>query len=157
MNHLLTFKKNIAFFLSVGLFLSLSSVRSFSSTEKKNPFANGEKIIYSIKKMGVKAGEASLVFHGSTRVKNKEVYLIQFTASALNFFDQEKIYVDPKTFYPVMVKRDLNIWGKKERITEEYLTDKGQVKITKNAGGKTTVQTIEKKGAVDNIYCFIYR
>ncbi len=149
--------KIILFFLSVPLFFLLSLVNSFPAIEKKFPFTTGEKITYAIKKMGVKAGEASLIFHGLTRIDNKEVYLIEFRANALNFLDEEKIYIDPKTFYPLIVKRDLNIWGKKEKISEEYWPEKGQVKITKNSGGKITEQTIEKKEALDNIYSFIYR
>ena len=109
--------------------------------------------------MGVKIGEATLVFHEGIRLKQgKEMYLIIFKASALNFFDKEEIYIDPKTFYPLVVMRYLNIWGKKEKIFEEYFPEKGLVKITKYAGGKKmTQQTIEKKGTLDNIYSFIYR
>ena len=124
---------------------------------KTLPFSDGEKIIFSVQKMGLKVGEAVLIFQGSTKLGGKEASLIIFTAKSLNFFDEEKIFVDPQTFYPLLVKRDLNIWGKKEKITEEYFPPKSLVKITKEAGGKTSEQTIGKKGQIDNIYSFIYR
>ena len=133
------------------------NVFSGEKVNKELPFSNGEKIMFSIQKMGLKVGEATLVFQGSAKLGEKRAALIIFTAKALNFFDEEKIFVDPQTFYPLMVKRDLNIWGKREKIIEEYFPQKGVVKITKEAGGKTSEQRIEKKGTIDNIYSFIYR
>ena len=119
------------------------------------PFSQGERLVYAIKKMGVKAGEATLTYAGAQRLEDKNVELIVFTANAANFYDEEKIYVDPQTFRPVQVVRDLNIWGKKEKITEYY--EAGKVRIVKNAGGKTEEQIIQKNDALDNLYGFIYR
>lgn len=150
-------KKNTLLFLFLLTFSFLFSGESFSDMDKNIPFSTGEKITYSIKKIGVKAGEATLAFEGTYRLNTKKAYLIVFTVRGLNFFDEEKIFVDPDTFYPVLVERNLNIWGKKEKISEHYLSGQGQVKIIKNAGGKISEQTIEKKGKLDNIYSFIYR
>jgi len=121
------------------------------------PFKKGETVTYRIKSLGINGGEATLSFEGSKNYKGKEAYAIIFRARAMNFFDEERIYADPKTFYPMAVVRDLNIWGKKENITEEYDEGKGVITITKLAGGITTTDTISKKGPIDNIYCFIYR
>ena len=132
-------------------------VRSPGMIQTPVPFSQGEKITYDIKKMGVRAGEATLVFEGTTEIRHRPALLIVFTARALNFFDEEKIYLDPLTFYPVFVQRRLNIWGKKEKIEEEYLPQEAQIKITKTAGGQTTEQIIEKAGPIENIYGFIYR
>ena len=121
------------------------------------PYTAGETVNFIIKSLGVKAGEATLVFEGLQKLDNRDVYAITFRATSANFYDEEKIYADKETFYPVMVKRDLNIWGKKEKIEEEYDQRQGRIKIKKNAGTKTTEQIINKKGPIDNIYCFIYR
>jgi hypothetical protein len=131
------------------LFLALPSF-----AQEALPFGKGETIKYTIKKFGV-GGKATLVFQGQQKTAGTDTYLIVFTADGFNFYDEEKIYVDTKTFSPVSVVRDINIFGKKEKITEEY--SDGRIKITKVAGGETTVQTIEKKGRVDNIYGAIYR
>ena len=120
-------------------------------------FLEGETITYDIKKLGIKFGEAALNFKGKVTRGKDEVLLVTFTARALNFLDDEKIFVNPKTFYPQVVERNLNLWGKKERITEEYFQEKGELKITKEAGGKMTARVINKKGPMDNLYCFIYR
>jgi hypothetical protein len=119
------------------------------------PFKKGETIKYSVKKMAFKAGDATLTYQGQQNVDGREVCLIVFKADGFNFYDEEKIYMDAKTYAPIVVERDLNIFGKKEKITEEYQEDK--IKITKTVKGKTTTETINKKGQLDNIYGAIYR
>ncbi len=116
-----------------------------------------ETITYAIKKFKMKAGEASLVYQGPVKEEGKDLHLIVFTSKAPNFYDEERIFVDPKTFFPVMVKRDLNIFGKKEKITEVYDVANGVIRITKEVKGKKTLEEIKKKGVIDNIYCFISR
>lgn len=122
------------------------------------PFKPKETIRYAIKSLGVNAGEATLSFEGLTKYKGKEAYLIIFQAQAVKFYDQEKIYADPKTFYPIAVERDITtLMGSKEKITEEYFPKQGLISIIKLTGGKTIDQSIQKGGLIDNIYCFIYR
>ena len=118
------------------------------------PFKKGETISYNIKSLGVNGGKATLTFEGLQEYKGKEAYLIMFTARAVNFFDEERIYADKETFNPIAVIRDLNIWGKKEKISEEYDQGKGVITITKNGGASTA---IGREPPIDNIYCFIYR
>ena len=140
-------------------FLVFFSIASLGYAEPlKLPFQKGETIQYKIKQLAATAGHATLTFEGLAKLADgREALLIIFKATALNFLDEEKIYVDPTTFLPVVVERDLNIFGKKEKIAETYLPQEKKIKITKTAGGKTTEQMIEKEGAVANIYGFIYR
>lgn len=142
--------------LKLSLILVFMALPVFAA-EPALPFAKGEVITYAIKKLAIKAGEATLTFDGPAEVKGQPVYLIIFKADGFNFYDEEKIYVDQQTFAPVMVSRDLNIFGSKEKITEEYLSKEGKIVISKTAGDKTTQQVIEKKGQIDNIYGTIYR
>ncbi len=121
-------------------------------------FSDGEAIKYDIKKFGLTVGQAELVFGGATQINNRDALLVTFRAKGPKFFDEEKIYLDPETFYPMMVVRDLDIFGKKEKIVEEYAADKSLVKITKTVGNKISHDMITKKGnRLDNIYGFIYR
>src|SRR5690242_69203 len=80
----------------------------------------GERIEYKIVKVGLKAGDASLTFAGPRIYRGKKIVLIVFQARAFNFFDEERIFVDPKSYLPLFVERNLNIFGKKEKIIEEY-------------------------------------
>lgn len=124
---------------------------------ERAPFLPGEIIRYDIRKLKLKAGEASLEYRGLVDVDGISAVEIIFTASALNFLDEEKIYLDPQTFYPLVVKRNLNLWGKKETISELYDHSAGKIRIVKDAGGKTTEQILKREGPIDNIYAFIYR
>ncbi len=125
--------------------------------QHKKVFVPGETISYTIKKFGVKMGKAKLVYHGVVPFDKGVAALIVFTAQSLNFYDREEIFCDPQSLRPLRVRRNLNIWGKKEQIVEDYQPERQQVVIKKTAGGKTVVQKIEKAGSLDNIYCFMYR
>ncbi|MFA5088510.1 MAG: hypothetical protein WC552_05690 [Candidatus Omnitrophota bacterium] len=135
----------------VFLFLAASNIyaQTVSSFER-------EEIVYSIKKFGLAAGKARLSFSANGKLGGQDVHIITFRAEGMNFWDEETIFVRPSDFYPIMVRRDINIWGKKEKITEEYLAN-GIVKITKEANGEVAEQIIRKEGPIDNIYSFIYR
>ena len=139
------------------LVLSLSA--AWAAQPASSPFPKGETVIYTIKKMGLKAGEATLVFEGETTVDGRAAYLISFRANGTSFLDEEKIYLDPKTFLPIRVERNVNItiMGKKERIVEYYDQKNFTVKIIKTTGGKTEEQVIKKKRSIENLYGFIYR
>lgn len=130
---------------------------SMASAEEPVKDFSGEKITFAIKQIGIKAGEAVLSYEGPVKKEGKDYLLIVFRADGMNFFDEEKMYADPRTLFPQMVERNLNIFGNKEKITEYYETDQGKVRIVKTVDGKTTEQIIKKEGTLDNIYCFIYR
>lgn len=123
----------------------------------KVPFASGETIIYDIRKFAVKVGQAVMVFKGQVSWNGQEALLITLTSKGLNFFDDEKIYLDPRTFLPLCVERDLNIFGKKEQIVEHYGPGNGTVRIVKTVKGETTEQVIQKGHRLENVYGFIYR
>ena len=144
--------------LAAGLgLLSLWSAPTLAQSGKALPFSPGETITYKIKKLKLTMGEATLVFNGTVNLRGRKAYLITLTADGFNFYDQEKIYLDPETFYPLLITRDLDIFGVEEQIVEIYHTQKGKVKIIKLAKGEKSEQVIEKGGRFDNIYGFIYR
>ena len=65
--------------------LGLSMPEHKTDSKSALPFSQGEKITYTIKKMGVKAGEASLEFKGQGRADGQAAYLILFRATSTNF------------------------------------------------------------------------
>ena len=77
------------------------------------PYLPGETVTFDIKKLGMKVGEATLVYRGPGRIANRDTVLIEFTSRAINFLDEEKIYLDPVRMVPMVVERNLNIFGKK--------------------------------------------
>lgn len=122
-----------------------------------SPKLQAETIHYSIRQVGFN-GEANLTMVGPKDYKNYKTLLIVFKANGVNFSDEEDIYVDPQTYKPMFVERDfsLSVFGQ-GKISEDYVTSKGDILITKTDGDRVTHQDINKVGAVDNIYGFIYR
>lgn len=116
-----------------------------------------ETIYYSMRQMGFD-GEASLTMVGPKDYKDHKTVLIVFKAHGVHFSDEEDIYVDPVTYKPMFVERNfsLSVYGHGKTL-EEYIPSKGEIIITKTDGDHVTRQVINKAGAVDNIYGFIFR
>ncbi len=123
------------------------------------PFRAGEVMTYDIKQGFIKVGRATLTFPGEVQYEGQRLFLIIFRADGFNFYDREEIYLDPDTFLPVVVLRDLNlnIFGGKQKIREDYLQQAKKIFIHKFAGNKGTEQVVAVDSPVDNIYGFIYR
>ena len=138
-------------------FLIMSISLALPRTAMGFELQKGETFHYDIKKLGVDLGNATLSFKGEVKRGGRRYLLAIFKAEALNFYDEERIYMDPSTMYPVLVERNLDIWGKKEKIREIYDQTGFKVKVLKEANGKTTEQTLKNDAMIDNIYCFLYR
>ncbi len=139
----------------ISLFFSV--LLTFQVRAGEPAFKPGEEIHYKILQMGIKVGEATLKFVGPTSVNSVDTFLIEFTADGFNFYDKESIYVDPESFKPLTVKRDLNIFGKREKIEETYFPQDNKIIVAKTVKGVDSEQVLIKSGEVDNIYGFIYR
>jgi hypothetical protein len=146
--------------INIGFSLVILVVLPFCSVDDLPAFdaiEQGETITYDIKKFKVTMGEAQLVYNGLVKINNQSALSITVTATGFKFFDKEQIYLDPETFFPILIKRNLDIFGKKENIVEYYDVHKGKVRIVKRANGKTDQEVIEAGGRFDNIYGYIYR
>ena len=139
--------------ISAFFFLGICTIADSANT----PFLKGETIHYDIEKFKLNVGEATLTFNGMVEVQGRKALSITFTANGFKFFDEEHIYIDQNTFYPILIKRHLKMFGKEEDIIEFYDAQKGKVRIVKTAKGESTEQTLENGGRFDNIYGFIYR
>jgi hypothetical protein len=133
----------------VTLFLAMTIF--FSST------SYAETIFYTIHQIGFD-GQASLRLVGPTRFKGQDTVLIVFKARGDNYWDEEDIYVDPKTYKPLFVERNysLKAFGQ-AKTEEEYLPAKNEIVITKTEGQKSSQEILKKNGEVDNIYGFVLR
>ena len=136
--------------------LVLISLSGCSSAEEL-PSGGGEAFRYEIRKLKMKVGNAETIYKGLVDHEGGQAILITVISKGFNFYDAEEIYLDPQTFYPLFISRDLDIFGKKEKIKEYYDRERGKVRIVKEARGRTSEQTIEKKERLENIYGFILR
>ncbi|MBF0483706.1 MAG: DUF3108 domain-containing protein [Candidatus Omnitrophica bacterium] len=121
------------------------------------PFTVGETIIFDIKKLKITIGEAALEYKGLTEINGKQAQHIVFRAKATGFYDEENLYFDPQTFYPLKNFRDLNIFGNKQKIEETYFQDQRKVEIIDLSKDATDKLEIKKNGPIDNVYGIIYR
>ncbi len=144
------------YFLTLAILVNMA-VLSYAQNTPEMSFKKGETIVYDIKKLRLTAGTVTIVYNGPVKQENKDVLLLTVVAKGFKFYDKEEIYLDPKTFYPTLVKRDIDIFGKKEKIDEYYDQQNGRNTNVKYANGKKTQEVFEKKGPMDNIYGFIYR
>ncbi|MBF0479038.1 MAG: DUF3108 domain-containing protein [Candidatus Omnitrophica bacterium] len=145
-----------AIIIFIFLVLSAASLSAAQSAAPAKAFYPGEKITYNIKKMFV-VGEATLEYKGLTEIEGKPAELIIFRAKAPAFFDEEKIYFDPQTFYPLKNFRDLDIFGKKQKIEETYFQDQNRVEIVDRSLDKSRKVEFKKTSSIDNVYGIIYR
>lgn len=119
----------------------------------------GEVISYDVRSLAMKMADAHTELKGRVDLDGRKTYLIVFEATGSNFFDKERIYADPEDLYPLRVERDVTYLGSVEQIIEIYDQEKFTVTISKTTKAKPEPESlvIQKKGKIDNIYCFIYR
>lgn len=148
----------VFFNLGCAVFISgLCFFQSVPAGATDAPFVPGETITYDILKVGFKVGKAVLTYEGPQHVQGRDAILVTLLSKGPAFFDRETIYLDPVTFLPMRVARDVKYFGKREEIVEYYDQTKGRVRVVKTAKGETTEETIAKGHPIENIYGFIYR
>lgn len=148
-------KKIFGFFIAVCSIILLTAGLGHSEIV---PYADGEILTYTIRKFGMKAGETVIEYKGLVDVDGMKQILITFTAKGFNFLDDERIFADPQTLLPLKVERNLNIFGKKERIVEHYNAQDNTVIIRKYNKNKFIEEIVFKKDKpIDNLYCYIFR
>ncbi|MDP3142733.1 MAG: hypothetical protein Q8N14_02130, partial [Candidatus Omnitrophota bacterium] len=116
----------------------------------------GEKIVYAVKMGPIRMGTATLSYFGKDKLGSKDVEIIEFKTTGLNFLDIEKIYAESKTFYPVRVERTLNIWGRKMDIVEDYDTQDNSWRLTRRENGKISQEVFKENSRAQNIISVVY-
>jgi len=130
-----------------------------SDTEKQDPpvFLKNEKLKYAINLGGIKIGRAELTYSGPTMIQSQKAELFIFSSRAMNFYDVEKIYADTIDLLPLRIERELNLWGIRMSILEEYNQKENLVHITKTQGKKINKDTISFDSNVQNIILLVYK
>ncbi len=142
---------------SVFLGILLFSKQSLSQGVSDFNFIPGEKITYSVKKLGLRIGTSELIYNGIQKFKDQRLLLITFRTKVVKFKGEERIYLNPGTLLPVYVERDIDLMIRKEFILEEYDQKEHKVTITKTVGKKVTKKVIKKRKQIENIQGFIFK
>ena len=120
------------------------------------PFRKGEKFLYKVKLGIFTVGSAELIFEGRDTLDGRDVYVISLESRLAKVYDKEKIYADVNTFNPIRVERDIDIFGKRSKILEEYDQDENYVKIQNTRKDKTTTDIIHSDESLQNVISMIY-
>jgi hypothetical protein len=117
----------------------------------------GEVISYSIKEGILRIGSAKMAFEGLVKNGDEESVLIHITWGIPGFNSDERIYVDPETFYPKFVYKERMKFGCKIRVVEDYFPDEGKVSIYRDTCGNVEQHLADRGAPVESIYARIYR
>lgn len=129
-----------------------------ASTAKKPEFPEliGEKIVYDVKLGEINLGKARFNHLAKVQFNGRMVNLITFETKLARFRDMEKIYSDPETFLPLKVERDISVWPKAEKITEDYDQKNFMLTITKIQGKKQEQILFKRDGSIHNAILLPY-
>jgi hypothetical protein len=116
----------------------------------------GERIVYDVKLGDFNLGKARFNHVAKVEFNGKMVNLVTFETKLVRFTDTEKIYSDPETFLPLKVERDIFIWSKVEKITEDYDQKNFMLTITKIQGKKQERILFKRDGSIHNAVLLPY-
>jgi len=127
------------------------------STKKPEfPELIGEKIVYDVKLGEINLGKARFNHLANVQLDGRTVNLAIFETRLIRFRDVEKIYSDPETFLPLKVERDIVVWPKAEKITEDYDQKNFILTITKTQGKKQEQTLLKHDGSIHNAILLPY-
>lgn len=118
------------FSLIISFFLVSFSANLFAAVE---PI---QTITYNISPMGISQYQD----FGTVDFRGNKANLVVFSTKLPTFTDTETIYSDPKTRLPILVERDLSIFGQKEYLKEDYYPLVNTLSIVKYKNGKQVDQ-----------------
>ncbi len=129
--------------------------------QAKTPFKLGEKFVYKVKFNGIYVGRVEWEYLGRSSINNKLVDVLSLSSSVkilklLSIQSKEMLYIDSDTHLPLKVERQVNFFGKQEKILEEYNQKENYVKITKVNAKGTEERIIHTKAPIHNMIALLY-
>lgn len=141
---------SVIFVLTGGATPSISPVR--------NVFLVGESIRFGAYSNGIKVGSGSLIYRGEEALGLSHVQHVEFEVSSFTVNDRENVYGSIDFSSPVLVNRNVGLFGRDEVITENYASDRKSVKISKKVNDAPAVtQELSSRGELNNVLLYIYK
>ncbi len=114
--------------------------------------AEENRLVYDVKMGFMTIGRAELQDKGLVKKDGVEYRHLSVYVNTKQFKDREDIFANEMGL-PIIVERDLILFGKRERIIEYYNQSKGVVTIVKN--GK--LMELSPGPGVENVFLFIMK
>ncbi len=128
-----------------------------SKTLADNVFKKGETIIFGVYSKGIKVGSGKMVYHGIKNVGGQDLQHITFNISTFSVKDEEDVFGSLDFSSPVVIYRDVHLFGRHEIIQEEYATDARSLKILKSINNKPVPEVVvHSKEPMTNVLLLIY-
>lgn len=126
----------------------------------RDRFGEGGKLVYKISFNGIPSGTMEWQYLGKIVIAGKEAEALVINSDTkilafLNLQGRDMIFLDSQSHLPLMVERDLVVFGKKEIIKEVYDQDEGTVEI-KKTGDKKENQMLYPGKPIHNILSLLY-
>lgn len=123
----------------------------------ENVFKKGETLVFGIYSKGIKVGSGKLVYHGVETVNGRELQHVTFSASTFSVKDEDDVYGTLDFSSPVLVYRNVRVFGRQENIVEQYSPDRKTVRISKSLNGKVQPETtLYSKEPMTNVLLLVY-
>lgn len=159
-----TIKKSLLAFVTIITFIIMINEcfpRIVVLDEEKLLFRLGEKNSYKVNFNGIYVGRIEWEYLGRSIIDNKLIdkLLLSSDIKILKLFSiksKERLFLDSKTHLPLKIERDIEFFGKKERILEEYNQSQYYVKITKVTSSGTEEKIIQQKTPIHNVIALLY-
>ena len=129
-----------------------------SISPSTNVFKTGESIRFGAYSNGIKVGFGSLVYRGQEVLRSEQTQHVEFQVSSFTVNDKEDVYGAVDFSSPILVNRNVSLFGRNEIISEDYAADRKSVKILKKVNNAPVVtQDIASRVELNNVLLFIYK
>ena len=132
---------------------------SFAKTIQER-FKDKKKLTYKVSFNGIPSGRINWEYLGKEYLGDKETEVLTVSSTTkilkfLNLTSSEKVFIDSLTNLPLLVERDIVLFGKKEIIREVYDQKKGIVRIIRT-DSKTRENILAQTTPIHNILALLY-
>jgi len=135
----------------------LVKITSRPKIETDNVFKKGESLIFGVYSRGIKVGSGKLVYHGIETINGLDLQHITFSASTFSVKDEDDVYGTLDFSSPVVVRRNVRVFGRQENIVEQYSPDRKTVRISKTINGVIQPEaTLVSKEPMTNVLLLVY-
>lgn len=133
-----------------------NNILSAENLERR--FKGAKNLVYDVSFNGFKVGTFNWQYLGKDKFAQRDIYILLAKANTniIGIFDllnEEKIFLDRKTFLPLKVERQVSYFGKKEILEEFYNQDKGLIRVVED---KNKDKILQQDKPINNILTLMY-
>jgi hypothetical protein len=123
-------------------------------------FKDNQKLTYRVSYNGIPSGHIEWEYLGQKTIDGQEANVLSVSSDTkilkfLNLTSQEKVFLHSVTHLPLLVERDILLFGNKELIEEHYNQEEGTVTIKRTPSAKEA-EVLSQDTPIHNILALLY-